>query len=165
MALALATGASTAVGVDAAGFQISNEYAMHALNRDVNGLLIYTKTKLDSTDTIDVNDGQGFGYNGFEGLAIGKASDGTTVQNTLQSDYDESTDDHYQTNAKFRKYQQVRFDPLKLFYFINDEGNLVARYQHDYTYAATETETATTGNNWIPAGGVYNTLANHERYL
>ena len=46
MALALSTGASTAVGVDAAGFQISNEYAMHALNRDVNGLLIYTKTKL-----------------------------------------------------------------------------------------------------------------------
>ena len=44
MALALSTGASTAVGVDAAGFQISNEYAMHALNRDVNGLLIYTKT-------------------------------------------------------------------------------------------------------------------------
>ena len=165
MALALATGASTAVGVDAAGFQISNEYAMHALNRDVNGLLIYTKTKLDSTDTIDVNDGQGVGYNGFEGLAIGKASDGPTVQNTLQSDYDESTDDHYQTNAKFRKYQQVRFDPLKLFYFINDEGMLVARYQHDYTYAATETATSTTGNNWIPAGGVYYTQANQERYL
>ena len=68
MALALATGASTAV-VDAASAQISNEYAMHALNRDVNGLLIYTKTKLDSTDSIEVNDGQGFGYNGFEGLA------------------------------------------------------------------------------------------------
>ena len=43
---------------------------MHALNRDVNGLLIYTKTKLDSTDSIEVNDGQGFGYNGFEGLAL-----------------------------------------------------------------------------------------------
>ena len=74
MGLALATGASQAVGVDAAGFQISNEYAMHALNRDVNGLLIYTKTSMDSTDTIEVNDGQGFGYYGFEGLAIGKAS-------------------------------------------------------------------------------------------
>ena len=165
MGLALATGASQAVGVDAAGFQISNEYAMHALNRDVNGLLIYTKTSMDSTDTIDVNDGQGFGYNGFEGLAIGKASDGTTVQNTMQSDEDEATDAHYQTNAKFRKYQQVRFDPLKLFYFINDDAMLVARYQHDYTYAATETETATTGNNWIPAGGVYYTQANQERYL
>ena len=46
---------------------------MHALNRDVNGLLIYTKTKLDSTDSIEVNDGQGFGYNGFEGLALGRS--------------------------------------------------------------------------------------------
>ena len=111
---------------------------MHALNRDVNGLLIYTKTKLDSTDSIEVNDGQGFGYNGFEGLALGKASDGTTVQNTLQSDFDENTDEHYQTNAKFRKYQQVRFDSLKLLYFINDDGMLVARYMHDYEYAASE---------------------------
>ena len=165
MALALSTGASTAVGVDAAGFEISNEYAMHALNRDVNGLLIYTKTKLDSTDTIEVNDGQGFGYNGFEGLALGKASDGTTVQNTLQSDYDESTDLHYQTNAKFRKYQQVRFDPLKLFYFINDDGMLVARYQHDYSYAASETATSTTGTNWTPSGGNYYTQSNIARYL
>ena len=46
-------------------------------------------------NSIEVNDGQGFGYNGFEGLALGKASDGTTVQNTLQSDFDENTDEHY----------------------------------------------------------------------
>ncbi len=165
MALALPTGASQAVAVDAAGFQISNEYAMHALNRDVNGLLIYTKTKLDSNEEVIVNSGEGFGYNGFEGLALGKASDNTTVQNTLQSDYDENTDAHYQTNAKFRKYQQVRFDPLKLFYFINDEGNLVARYQQDYTYAASETATSTTGSNWIPSGGNYYTDSNVNRYL
>ena len=44
MGLALPTVLTTAA-VDAFG-QISNEYAMHALNRDVNGLLIYTKTKL-----------------------------------------------------------------------------------------------------------------------
>lgn len=165
MALALPTGASQAVAVDAAGFQISNEYAMHALNRDVNGLLIYTKTKLDSNEEVIVNSGEGFGFNGFEGLAIGKASDGTTVQNMLQSDYDENTDAHYQTNAKFRKYQQTRFDPLKLFYFLNDEGNLVARYQQDYTYAASETATSTTGSNWIPSGGNYYTASNVNRYL
>lgn len=165
MGLALPTGASQAVAVDAAGFQISNEYAMHALNRDINGLLIYSMTKLDSTDLIEVNDGQGFGYNGFEGLALGKASDGTTVQNTLQSTYDEATDAHYETNAKYRKYQQVRFDPLKLFYFINDDAMLVARYQHDYTYATGDQELVTTGNNWIPSGGNYYTQANIERYL
>ena len=165
MGLALPTGASTAVAVDAASAQISNEYAMHALNRDVNGLLIYTKTKLDSTDSIEVNDGQGFGYNGFEGLALGKASDGSTVQNTLQSDFDENTDEHYQTNAKFRKYQQVRFDSLKLLYFINDDGMLVARYMHDYEYAASEQATSTTGMNFIPSGGNYYTQSNIERYL
>ncbi len=165
MALALPTGASQAVATDAAGFQISNEYAMHSLNRDVNGLLIYTKVKLDSNETIEVNSGEGFGFNGFEGMALGKTSDGSTVQNSLQSDFDESTDAHYQTNAQFRKYQQTRFDPLKLFYFINDDGNLVARYQQDYTYAASETATASTGSNWTPSGGNYYTQNNINRYL
>ena len=98
-------------------------------------------------------------------MALGKASDGSTVQNSLQSDFDESTDAHYQTNAQFRKYQQTRFDPLKLFYFINVDGNLVARYQQDYTYAASETATASTGSNWTPSGGTYYTQGNINRYL
>ncbi len=164
MGLALPTGASQAVAVDAAGFQISNEYAMHAMNRDENGLLIYSLTKLDSTDLIEVNDGQGFGYNGFEGLAIGKTSAGV-VQNTLQNTFDEGSDDHFETNAKYRKYQQVRFDGLKLFYFLNDDGMLVARYQHDFEYATGDQETATTNSNWIPPGGNYYTQANQERYF
>ena len=84
MALALPTGASQAVAVDASGAQISNEFAMHALNRDVNGLLVYTKVKLDSNDSVEVNSGEGFGFNGFEGMALGKASDGSTDQNSLQ---------------------------------------------------------------------------------
>ena len=165
MALALPTGASTAVAVDASGAQISNEFAMHALNRDINGLLIYTKVKLDSSDSVEVNSGEGFGFNGFEGMALGKASDGSTDQNSLQSDPDEGTDVHYQTSAQFRKYEQSRFDSLKLFYFLNDEGMLVARYQNDYTYATGENATSTTGSNWTPSGGTYYTDSNINRYL
>ena len=165
MALALPTGASQAVAVDASGAQTSNEFAMHALNRDVNGLLVYTKVKLDSNDSVEVNSGEGFGFNGFEGMALGKASDGSTDQNSLQSDHNEGTDVHYQTNAQFRKYQQSRFDSLKLFYFLNDDGMLVARYQNDYTYATGENATSTTGSNWTPSGGSYYTDSNINRYL
>ena len=165
MALALPTGASQAVAVDASGAQISNEFAMHALNRDVNGLLVYTKVKLDSNDSVEVNSGEGFGFNGFEGMALGKASDGSTDQNSLQRDHNEGTDVHYQTNAQFRKYQQSRFDSLKLFYFLNDDGMLVARYQNDYTYATGENATSTTGSNWTPSGGSYYTDSNINRYL
>ena len=38
------------------------------------------------------------------------------------------------TNAKNRKYEQVRFDNLQLTYYMNSNGFLVARYGADYSY-------------------------------
>jgi hypothetical protein len=39
------------------------------------------------------------------------------------------------TNLKHRKYEQVRFDNIKLTYYINSRGFLVARYLNDYDYS------------------------------
>jgi hypothetical protein len=38
------------------------------------------------------------------------------------------------TNLKNRQYEQVRFDNVKLTYYINSRGFLVARYLNDYNY-------------------------------
>lgn len=40
-----------------------------------------------------------------------------------------------QTDAKYRKYNQVRFDNLQLTYYLNSNGYLVARYGADYNYS------------------------------
>lgn len=40
-----------------------------------------------------------------------------------------------QTDAKYRKYNQVRFDNQQLNYYINANGYLVARYGADYNYS------------------------------
>jgi hypothetical protein len=40
------------------------------------------------------------------------------------------------TDTSHRKYDQVRFDNQKLFYYINAQGYLVARYGADYTYGS-----------------------------
>lgn len=39
------------------------------------------------------------------------------------------------TNLKHRKYEQVRFDNVKVNYYINSRGFLVARYLNDYDYS------------------------------
>lgn len=39
------------------------------------------------------------------------------------------------TNTNKRRYEQIRFDNQKLFYYISNTGYLVARYGHDYTYS------------------------------
>lgn len=40
-----------------------------------------------------------------------------------------------QTDAKYKKYNQVRFDNQKLTYYLNANGFLVARYNADYSYS------------------------------
>ena len=65
-----------------------SEAAFHALNRDDDGLLTYTKVYWNSNGTIDMTDGSGFAYLGVEEMVEGRTlSD--QFHNLVGHDYDE----------------------------------------------------------------------------
>ena len=94
---------------------ISDEYAYHAFKRDADGLLTYTKVKLNGTESIDLTDDTGFAYNGLEDMLDGTLDDGTTQTNSLPVGYEESGRNQWDTNIGNRNHDQFRFDNLKLF--------------------------------------------------
>ncbi len=130
----------------------SDEYAYHAMrigkpgetvtvsinnvNKtiDADGCLIYTKVLLNGTEEITLTDGSGFAYNGLEDMVDGMLDDGTTEYNSLASNHVESGREAHETNIKHRYHEQMRFDNLKLSYFLNNKGMLVARYKQNYTH-------------------------------
>ena len=120
-------------GGTVSGGGIGAEFAMHALDRDANGLLKYTKVKWDSNEEVELANGEGIFVNGLEQLLNGKLDDGTPM-NAVQEGYVEPAREQWQTQSVNRKYEQTRFDNNKLFYFINSRGYLVARYNRDYTH-------------------------------
>mgnify|MGYP001342335190 CR=1 FL=1 len=120
---------------------ISDEYAYHALSRDADGLLTYTKVKLNGNETVELTNDKGFAYNGLEDMLEGKTDDGTDY-NMWQTGTSETGRESHETNVSNRNHEQFRFDNLKLFYFLNSNGKLVARYKNDYVYAATGGSTA-----------------------
>ncbi len=127
--------------------QISDEYSLHAMRRgkagetvsvviggvakdvDAEYAIIYTKIKLNGTEDIELTDDTGFAYNGLEDLVNGVLEDGTTQRNTLYAGYEETGKDPWDTNVKHRKHDQIRFDNLQLYYLLNANGKLVARYK------------------------------------
>ena len=121
---------------------ISDEYAYHAFKRDADGLLTYTKVKLNGTESIDLTDDTGFAYNGLEDMLDGTLDDGTTQTNSLPVNYEESGRNQWDTNIGNRNHDQFRFDNLKLFYYLDGSGKLVARYKQDYVYVSTGGSTA-----------------------
>jgi len=111
---------------------VGAELAMHALKRDEDGLLTYTKVKWDSDEEIAMTTGDGFAFTGVEEFVEGINIDGV-VANAVQFGTD--SEGSQLTNYQHKNYEQVRFDNQKLFYFINDQGFLVARYQRDYSHS------------------------------
>lgn len=101
---------------------------------DIEGCLVYTKVLLNGTEEIELTDDTGFAYNGLEDMVDGMLDDGTTEYNNLQAGYTEAGREAHETNIVHRKHSQMRFDNLKLNYFINDNGKLVARYKQNYTH-------------------------------
>ena len=130
----------------------SDEYAYHAMrigkpgetvtvsisgvNKtvDADGCLVYTKVLLNGTEEVVLSTGEGFAFNGLEDMVDGMLDDGTTEYNNLQAGYTEAGRESHETNIIHRKHSQMRFDNLKLNYFINDSGKLVARYKQNYTH-------------------------------
>ena len=97
----------------------SNDFIVHALRRDEDGMLRYTKVGAGSTEIGDFHRTDGTQYPGF--------LDGV--------DYvEETTEEKSYRNHPHDKYQQYRFDFRNLNYFIDDDGYLVARINGSYDH-------------------------------
>lgn len=128
----IAVDSGTVIG-GGGGSGISAEFALHALNRDEDGLLTYSKVKWDSDEEVELANGEGIFVNGLEQLINGRLDDGTPM-NAVQEGFVEPSREQWQTQSVHRKYEQYRFDNNKLYYYINSRGYLVARYNRDYTH-------------------------------
>lgn len=99
-------------------FSQQNDFYIHALRRDSDGMLRYTKIKTTDSEVGD-----------FHRL------DGTPYPDFLDgADYvEETTEEKTYTNHPQDKYQQYRFDFRRITYFVDDDGYLVARFgSYDY---------------------------------
>ena len=136
---------------DANGKTITSEYALHAMKRDDDGLLTYTKVNWYSGDTINMDNGEGTAYNSVGSFQTNEMEYASGVYgvghniNYIPIEYN-STDDPRKANTKFRNYEQHVFDENKATYFINDDGYLVLRIGSEYTYNSKDGATA----NWTP---------------
>jgi hypothetical protein len=70
------------------GFSITPETAIHALKKDADGLLTYSKIKLNGSESIELSNGQGQAFDGMEEFVRGVTSSGV-VHNTVQTGIDE----------------------------------------------------------------------------
>ena len=97
----------------------ANDFTVHALRRDSEGMLYYTKARSTDDAVFDFHRLDGEQYENFlQGTDYVTAPSGAK---TLTTDPDD-------------KYQQFRFDFRNILYFIDDEGYLVARLNKTYDY-------------------------------
>ena len=98
----------------------SNDFTVHALRRDKDGMLRYTKARSTDDEVFDFHRTDGEEYTDF--LQGQEYIDATP--NAAKA-YSNDPDD---------KYQQFRFDFRHLTYFIDSEGYLVARLNSTYDH-------------------------------
>ena len=103
--------------------------AFHGLKVDDGGLLTYSRVFLTENATVELSDGSGIPISGLSGLVAGTNND--AAKGTLSG----------------QLYQQVRVDDIKLTYYMNSDGYLVAKYFGDFTDASSS-DGAT--RNWKP---------------
>ena len=97
----------------------SNDFTVHALRRDKDGMLYYTNARSTEDVVYDFHRTDGEEYPDFlQGTEYVLADAG-------DKKYSNDPDD---------KYQQFRFDFRRLTYFIDSEGYLVARLNKDYDH-------------------------------
>ena len=95
-------------------------FTVHALRRDDDGMLRYTKVKTSDETVTDVS----------------HRLDGTPYPEFLEGlDYvDETTEEKTYKNNEYDKYQQFRFDFRRISYYIDDDGYLTVSFSdHDYS--------------------------------
>ena len=98
----------------------SNDFTVHALRRDKDGMLYYTVARSTEDEVFDFHRTDGEEYTDF--LQGVEDLDATQV---APREYTNDPDD---------KYQQFRFDFRRLTYFIDDDGYLVARLNKSYDH-------------------------------
>ena len=97
----------------------SNDFTVHALRRDKDGMLHYTNARSTEDAVYDFHRTDGEEYPDFlQGTEY-------VLADTGDKKYTNDTDD---------KYQQFRFDFRRLTYFIDSDGYLVARLNKDYDH-------------------------------
>jgi len=98
----------------------SNDFTVHALRRDKDGMLYYTIARSTEDEVFDFHRVDGEQYIDFmEGVEY--IEETPNAAKTYSNDPDD-------------KYQQFRFDFRRLTYFIDDEGYLVARLNKSYDH-------------------------------
>ena len=102
-------------------FGQQDRFYVHALRRDDDGMLRYTKVKTTDDEVVDVS----------------HRLDGTAIPDFLEGlDYvDETTEEKTYRNNDFDKYQQFRFDFRRTSYYVDDDGYLTVSFS-DYDYTA-----------------------------
>ena len=98
----------------------SNDFTVHALRRDKDGMLYYTVARSTGDEVFDFHRTDGEEYTDF--LQGAEYVDATP--NAAKA-YSNDVDD---------KYQQFRFDFRRLTYFIDNDGYLVARLNKSYDH-------------------------------
>jgi len=98
----------------------SNDFTVHALRRDKDGMLYYTVARSTEDEVFDFHRTDGEEYTDF--LQGAEYVDATP--NAAKA-YSNDVDD---------KYQQFRFDFRRLTYFIDNDGYLVARLNKSYDH-------------------------------
>ena len=98
----------------------SNDFTVHALRRDKDGMLYYTVARSTEDEVFDFHRTDGEEYTDFlQGTEYVDATPG------VAREYTNDPDD---------KYQQFRFDFRRLTYFIDSDGYLVARLNKSYDH-------------------------------
>ena len=98
----------------------SNDFTVHALRRDKDGMLYYTVARSTEDDVFDFHRTDGEEYTDFlQGVEYIDATP------NAPKEYSNDVDD---------KYQQFRFDFRRLTYFIDNDGYLVARLNKSYDH-------------------------------
>ena len=98
----------------------SNDFTVHALRRDKDGMLYYTVARSTEDAVFDFHRTDGEEYTDF--LQGQEYIDATP---NVAKEYSNDPDD---------KYQQFRFDFRRLTYFIDSDGYLVARLNKSYDH-------------------------------
>ena len=98
----------------------SNDFTVHALRRDKDGMLYYTIARSTEDEVFDFHRTDGEEYTDF-------------LQGTEYIDSTPNAAKQYSNDAD-DKYQQFRFDFRRLTYFIDDDGYLVARLNKSYDH-------------------------------
>ena len=124
----------------------TTEMAIHALRKDEDGLLYYTKVKLNSNDDITMAAG-GLAYSGLSDIVANQFKDGTPVNDTNPTEGETGLEQHENNKInRFWNQHQMKMDKYQ--YFINTNGMFVMRFLGtDYSYGAQDGSTA----NWIKA--------------